>query len=395
MQYKKIYLSRYWDSRFHVELENRFRVELFEMALEKVGGRHTDLAERLHSCRQVIGEWIVGKKWPTLHVVREIAKIAGIDEARVNQNLRKITALMHSGAVRMTLFLELDPRIAEWFGLLKGDGCISRKYVDCGNTDPNITLFFLNVLMERLGVRRKSVILTIRVPEYVQNRELDETVGVLKRMGFPVGRVRSERWPYKKKPLMIVRVNSKALATILRGIVKELKEILLTSPHEVKAGYLKGLYEAEGSIPDRRRIVLSMKDINEVRFAKKLLGDLGLREGVVLRRLLDGMSSIEIYRRRNMEKFRETIGFGHHSARNRRLKHVLGLYSYECFSMTERSEQVKKAIEENRRKVTATYVAGRLGISYQHACYLLNHLANKGELRANRLMRPYTYFLNE
>lgn len=86
--YKMIYLSDYWDSKLHVELTDEFRAKLFSMAIERAGGIHDDLASRLQFCRQVVGEWITGKRWPTLHVTYKIAEIAGIAKRQVNQNLK-------------------------------------------------------------------------------------------------------------------------------------------------------------------------------------------------------------------------------------------------------------------------------------------------------------------
>jgi predicted transcriptional regulator len=230
--------------------------------------------------------------------------------------------------------------------------------------------------------------------EQVQNQKPDENKEVLKVQNFPVSHVRIERCSHRKKPLMVVRVSSKALAIILRSAAEEIRRILPTCPTEVKAGYLRGLYEAEGSVPDRRRVTLSMKDLKEIQFAKKLLSDLGLCEGVALRKRPGGMWVLEIYRRKNIEKFQKAIGFGHHSIRNNRIKHILSLYSYDYFSARERNAQVRNIIEENSGKVTAAHVAKKLGISYQHACYLLTSLTEKGELKVNKLMRPYTYSIN-
>lgn len=229
--------------------------------------------------------------------------------------------------------------------------------------------------------------------KHLDQKIVDKTVKLLEDAGFSVEHVRVEKCPRRKKPLMVARVNSKAFAIILRNLVKEIKNMVLTSPDDVKVGYLKGLYEAEGSVPGRR-ITLSMKNFKELQFAGKLLSDLGLQKSVVIRKQQGEMWVLEIYSRKNIAKFQKVVGFGHHSTRNNRLKHLLDSYLYDCFSSNERSEQIRKIIEGSGGKVTASYIAEKMGISYQHTCYLLTNLTNKDKLKVNKLMRPYIYSIN-
>lgn len=93
---------------------------------------------------------------------------------------------------------------------------------------------------------------------------------------------------------------------------------LLNKSHEFQCGFLRGMFDAEGSVALKRfHLRLSSKNSQLIRIIVRVLGEMGIESGKVHIDDRTGVFTISIYGKENLEKFANHIGFAHPEKRER------------------------------------------------------------------------------
>lgn len=111
--------------------------------------------------------------------------------------------------------------------------------------------------------------------------------------------------------------NCYAHSTLLAGRIieltrhnKEIPDFVLNGNIEIKARYLRGFFDSEGSVDviyNRRQIVLTQKSAKILLQIKSLLKEVGIQSKYVKKRI--GSDKLIISLLRNLRKYRDLIGF--------------------------------------------------------------------------------------
>lgn len=89
-------------------------------------------------------------------------------------------------------------------------------------------------------------------------------------------------------------------------------ESLKNMPSEFQIGFLKGLFDAEGSVhKTRRNIRLCSKNPVLVSTVKKMLNALGIGSGMIHRDKRTDVLTLNIYGKPNLQRFARQINFSH------------------------------------------------------------------------------------
>lgn len=113
-----------------------------------------------------------------------------------------------------------------------------------------------------------------------------------------------------KNGIFRLRIYSKEIFQKLQEL-KSKSNWLLQENQKVKIAFLRGIFDAEGSvIKNKNRITLSNKNEELLRLCQNLLLDLGIKTGKIWN-LKWGVKVLPINGRENIEKFNQIIGFSH------------------------------------------------------------------------------------
>jgi intein/homing endonuclease len=184
---------------------------------------------------------------------------------------------------------DLTPEFAYLLGLVVGDGCVSKGYVILGVTkkDGELIESFSRICKQLFG-RGTSI------------GEKDE-----RWFKSPCGKV------YKSKPMLCASLGSIAVSSWITKNFKPsgkwiIPQLILDSPPEIQASLLKGFFDADGSV-SRAVIRLSQKDEEILNQVQKILMDFSIESRI---RFGKKEFCLEISDLSNIEKFRNSIGFG-------------------------------------------------------------------------------------
>ena len=373
-----------------MDLKGDFRVELFRKT-KKTIGTWAALSRCLCVHYNTLDQWRRGTAFPKLATLCKIVDIAGIPKNDLYGNIAYITLWRRRTAIPFIQRLEFNEKLAEWFGLLNGDGHVSFKSCKVGfsNKEPELLRFFTHVLKSQFKIPEHLFIISLRVPtslkfdvEATKRLKLEWS----KKLRFPEHRIKI----YSKNTSGIAAglvIRSGALAHILMRLKPKVKEMVENGPTELERAYLRGCYAAEGSVIARNRYVtFAGKNTDEVAFVSRLLTSLEIKHNLYPSG--GGCWQIRISNRRNLRKFHEKVGFGVNERRQRRLEKVLDSYKY-----LPRDDRVAQIINEisNDGPLVAHQLAKRLNLSRKWMWNLLHGLVQQGFLYANKRNRPYTY----
>ena len=353
-------------------------------------GSWAALSRYLHVHYNTVDQWKRGIASPKLATLYKVVDIAGIPKNDLYENVIYITPWRKLNAVPFIQWLELDEELAEWFGLLNGDGCIPSKLCKIGfsNKDPKLLRFFMRVLRNRFRIPEHLFIIALRVPILLKaDLKAVETLKLewSKKLSFPKDRIKVySKYTSGVAADLIVRAG--ALARILARLKGKTKEIVGNGPPKLKRAYLRGCYAAEGSVIMRNRYVtFANKKMDEITFVSQLLTSLKIEYSLYPSG--GGCWQIRVSNRQNLIKFHEEVGFGVNERRQKRLKKILSSYKY--LPPSARIAQIFDEISDNA--LTADRLAKRLGLSRKWTWNFLNRLVRQGLLSANKRNRPYQY----
>lgn len=349
------------------------------------------LSRYLHVHCGTLEQWRSGICLPKLATVYKLGDIAGVPKNSVHDNIVYVTPWRKFNAIPFMRRLKFDEELAEWFGLLNGDGCIPSNPCKVGfsNKDPKLLQFFMRVLQNRFGISEHLFLIAVRVPASLKSDV--KTIEDLRlewgeKLSFPQHRVKVYL-KYTSGIAADMVVHSGALARILMRLKPKVKEIVGNGPMELKRAYLRGCYAAEGSVIKRNRYVtFSGKNTDEVTFVCNLLASLEIEHS--LYHSGGGCWQVRVSNRRNLIKFCEKVGFGINEQRQGRLEKALASYKY--LPPEARASQIFDEISGNRA-LTASQLARELGLSRKWTWVLLHRLAQRRFISVNKGKRPYMY----
>jgi len=387
---EKIDLSEFLSDKLNMDLKEDFRTKLFRKA-RKTMGTWAALSRYLCVHYNTVDQWKRGITFPKLATLYKIADVAEIPKNDLYENIAYITPWRKPNVIPFIRWLEFDEEIAEWVGLLNGDGCIPSKLCKVGfsNKEPKLLWFFMHVLKSRFRIPEHLFVIALRVPTSLKS-DL-KTVEKLKlewskKLNFPKDRAKI----YPKYTLGVAAdlvVRSGALARILTNLKGKVKEIVGNGLPRLKRAYLRGCYAAEGSVIMRNRYVTFVsKNMDEVSFVSQLLTSLQIEHSLYP----SGGEcwQIRISNRQNLIKFHEKVGFGVNKQRQKRLKKILGSYKY--LPPDARIARIFNEISDNEA-LTADQLAKRLSLSRKWTWNFLHRLVQQGLLSVNKRSKPYQY----
>jgi len=396
-RYVKINLMKYIPLDSYVTLNPKFRFKLYDKAIKKVGSG-SELAKLINTNATSVFDWKFGKFRPPLGKVIKCIKLLGWSENELSKNIVDITSYMRAGMISINQWkLTLDEKLAEWFGLLKGDGSISQEYIEFANSEIEMTLFFAEVLNKYFNISKDRITMIINVPFNKTLQDAKEIIESLRKRGytkFYLNKiVKNKR---SKKFVIVARSTSKVLAQILRMVTKNLQEIIKNSPASVKAAYVRGFASAEGGIHRYgaiRMITISQKDRKELEFVNSLLDDLG----VTVSGIRPSTRSFQIFisNQVGIRQFYKLIGFGTYSIKSKKLAQIIEDYEkLKCKLRPIRYEEILKSIKNNEG-IAAKQLCKILGIGYRHMNLLLREMLKRKLIKVDSTSIPYKYYSSD
>ena len=114
-----------------------------------------------------------------------------------------------------------------------------------------------------------------------------------------------------KRKVFRLRIYSKKIFTELKKLREQMVEKIRNENRENKVSFLRGIFDAEGSVHKRRfTINLSNKKDEVIELCKDLLSELQIRTGKI-EKMKRNVKRLHIYGKDNLQKFQELIGFSH------------------------------------------------------------------------------------
>lgn len=397
-KYKIINIKKIIPLNSYFILNPDFQSKIFHKAIKTIGSE-IKLSKRIGKSRSACYLWKTCKIATPLNIILKIANIINLSEDEIYQNTKKIRTKLKRGEINPKLNLELNPELAEWFGLLIGDGSVSKKNTNCSNNSLDLIYFFNKIIEERFGISKKRIRMDIRLPtKRKEPKNIKEIIEEIKEKLIKDGYKRISIYQYndkREKILFVSTICSKTLCMVLSKILENIHNLIDKSSDDVKKAYIAGFFSAEGSIAKpkyqkSRALNVSQKDINELIFLKKLFIDLGFSRVRGPEKCRHAYRLITTYQH-DIKKFHNEIGFGHHKSRNEKLKQFAESYIHDPKPLKERFDEIINILLKNGNSITAPFLTSNLNVDYKHTSYLLKLMEKKGFLKVNRVSKPYIY----
>lgn len=384
--------------RTRVFLEPRFRQMLFKRCIEKFGTNRI-FSKLIGVSETTARGWRIGKKNPPLWAILKIIEILKLDKELIHRNTLWITNYFPEGKISIKNWrLVLNSDLSEWLGLLVGDGSVTIDYVSIHNNNLDVIFFFKRILEKVFGIIPSQMETIIRYSSGItKNMEIKQVKKLLKSKGISRIKLDANSGGFKRsKPNVVLRVSSRAFSQLIRNLIKELTELLKPSNKEVKSGYVRGFSAAEGSVYNSRgfrAVSINQKGTEKLQLIKSLLNDIGVVHVSNPKLLRKGFYHIVITTRRELENFRNLVGFGSHKSKNKKLDEILAMYRKDIPYLTPkkiRYQDILKVLKTKSR--TCLSISGKLKIKPRYVNKLLNEMLDKRMISVDRSSRTYVYF---
>jgi len=372
-----------------VNLQTDFRSKLFESAVA-VRGTVASLAKYIGVHPYSIVRWRNGISSPKLAFLQKIVGTTGISEEELYENIVSITAKRKSNAIPFVKELVIDEEFVEWFGLLKGDGCIRKALYDVAfsNEDPELHRFFMHVLEERFGFQKRLFYVSLRTPDSVQVDVQQLRTCWSRELELPLNRIKC----YTKPSLGIVAdlfASSAALAWLVKTLEDPLKKIIEKSSAEIKRAYLRGYYAAEGSVNSRNHCVMvSGKNFDELFFISRLLNSIKIQHRLSF---YDTFGQVRVMSWQ-IKEFQKLVGFGKNKKRRFALEKLVRFHKLHRLPQKIRLAQIYKELTR-QKNVTICRLMKRLNLSHERVRGLLYVMVGQRILCVDKRRRPHKFYL--
>jgi len=115
-----------------------------------------------------------------------------------------------------------------------------------------------------------------------------------------------------------LRLHSKKILLETKQLRSYVYDHLLNADREAQSCFLRGIYDAEGSVHKKRQsIVVSNKKARIIRLCQLLLEEVGITTGRVYIDRVTGVRSLPMYGKNNLRLFNKYIGFSHPNKKER------------------------------------------------------------------------------
>lgn len=387
-----------------VFLKGDFKNRLIEIAMKNATMGKTRFRKGRRQLAKLTGftetniyNWKNNKKRPRYSDTLKLLKIARIDKAELLNNISEITASQVAGKIRIDDWkLQLNEKFAEWLGLLRGDGTVTIDYVSLANNNLDLIFFFTDFLKEIFAVANGQIEFTVRVPPEYDNKfheKLKATIDKIKKQRYERITVSSDNKNKFKRnePNVKVRFSGKVLASLISGINKELCDMIDQSSNSVKVSYIRGFAAAEGGSSysrGQRNVTISQRDKIELKFIEKLLSEIGIRKMKIVN------DQLVITTRREIEKYRDVIGFGHHEEKNAKLDRIIADYKQYKIPSEETYQKIMRFVC-NDKEFSCKNISNVFNIDERYTNKILNDMIRKNMLLVDKTNKTYIYKLKE
>ena len=390
MKCLEIDLRDYIPLETRIDLYNNFRINIFNKI--KALQLKKKIINKLSISRQTFEFWERGICLPRLSYLVKIAEMINVSKEEILINTKSFTSRFKNGSISpSSLKLYMNPKFAEWIGLIEGDGSVSKKYIECENTCFDLIFFFVDFLQKHFGIKKNQVKMIIRVPKGKNVIEAEPIEKMLIKGGFL--NIYIEKMNNGINFLLISRIDSKVLSYVMKDIIKKTPYILKKSCNDIKAAYISGFASAEGGIYQNKKsrfFALSQKSLGKILFIKDLLNKLGFKN-IVGPYPKSGSFEICLRKRRELERYFNKIGFGHHKIKNKKLARIVSGYLYaEYKPKPQRYAEILELVKSNNF-ITSSIIAEKLKIKRMHASHLLLELYRKNFLNILDYSKPYRF----
>lgn len=104
-----------------------------------------------------VDQWKKGVALPKLVTLYRVIDIAGIPKNDLYENIAYITPWRKRNAIPFIHWLEFDEELAEWFGLLNGNGYIPSKFCKIGFSSKDPELFDFSCACYGIDSKSQSI----------------------------------------------------------------------------------------------------------------------------------------------------------------------------------------------------------------------------------------------
>lgn len=389
----EINLSQFLSDELNVQLQDGFRKKLFQTARENRGSWFT-LAACLDVQPFTIRRWRKEETLPKLGYLYDVAKIAGISEKTLFENIVSMTAKRKSHRIPFLKKLTIDEEVCEWFGLLNGDGSIRKDLYDVAFSNKKVRLhqFFIRILQDRFLYPGNLFYLSLRTPKSsaVNTSQLKDFWS--QKLCLKPEQVRV----YSKPTGGIVAdlfASSAAFAWLIARMEGTLRNKILNGPTGLRQAYLRGILAAEGNLNfESKSVRVEMVDEKEISYIFEIIQKLGLNHAKLNSYQKRHRQVISIQRKTDLEKLQNMGGFGLQSEKNQLLKQLLDSYEEKRLPTPMRKSQVLGQVR-SAGSTSINNIARTLDLSQERVRQLLYKLVDEKKLIVNKENRPYIFSL--
>lgn len=382
-------------------LDKDFKVKLIDKAMKEATrgekrfrkGRR-ELSKLLGVSDSVIYDWKIKGKKPTLDILLKLGEITGISREEIIENAYGITAYLYPGRFYVKDWKTgFTDEFTEWLGLVEGDGHISKYAIGFCNNNLDLIFFFSDFAERNFNFSRERMEVILRAS--ADKGDVKEVVKKLKLYGFKRINFENEkkRRFIRRKTNVSIRISSRVLVEFISNILSNLTELLEKSPNSVKAGYIRGFAAAEGSISvcrGQRAVAFYQKDKKDLLLIEKLLKCMNFKNIRFVKAYINQMT---ITTRKEIERYRDLVGFGHHKEKNIKLNKILSGYKMYQIPYKETYQKIREILQQ-QKSGTCRNISDLLNIKERYMNRILNDMIGKGMLKVDKSNKTYIYSLN-
>lgn len=398
MGIKMLNIFDYISPKVRLLIKPEFKSKLINCAMKNAGkdfnlsrtGRRA-LSKKLNISETTISDWMGKGTRPTFKEACYMGKLSNISSANILKNTEYITASQDNGRIHIKNWkLAVDEDFSEMLGLLDGDGSIGKYSVRFCNNNLDLIMFFIKASRRIFNVSENQIEITIRPAG-----NIDDVNKIIEY--FQLNNLFRIRIAYEPKRKFIrnasniaVRINSRILSELISNVLSELPDIIKDSHDNIKAKYVAGFAAAEGCVSlcrGQRTLLLYQKDISKLHFIDKILHNMGFRNTKITKAYV---SRLIITGRRDIEKYCDMIGYGHHQIKNAKLKEIVSGYKQYKIPYEETYQKIRETIEKCGI-TTCKDISNELHIDERYMNWLLNDMFNRGILNVDKSHHAHMY----
>lgn len=384
----RINLMKYVQENWRIIINENFKQDL-KSKIKEQKLKIEEISELTGNSSDSIWKFHQNRINPTLNYLLTLCKKLKVNEEKLHNN---ITAV-YVGAKKAsfsTKFLTINEEFATWWGAWIGEGNHTSTHESISMTNYEISLLKLHIyMMKKLNFPIGKMLI-----EVITNKQENEDLAKNRWsqiLNLPKNQITSVT--YMKNATQEgarVQVWSAGLFRILHAIDDEVKQKIINSPKNVKIGYIRGIFAAEGSLR-KNQIRIAMKDQEEIKFIKEIFDGLEIKTNQSKVNKCNGAYELSIFGYDEIKKFIQIDGFKLYPKRKNRLEKMFSSYGKLPFHVSFR--RIKRLLEQEM-VITNKKLVQELGLRYYNAAFLTRKFTKERKLIADKSEKEYKYSLN-